>query len=244
MTEDTSPENLRKFLESDDLALVRMGISLAKGAGVEVTIKDLERFLKSGDVETVKNGVILADEAGIGAEAVGMLYDSYRYRIGTGPFDIFLSTVPENLRIKLLIEVIGDDSERVSLDALEVLIKIGEPVVGPLIKAATHLIDAGAVQEWKIEMLGQREVIQCWGLCQIATALGEIGDARAVEILIKIISDENADWECGSMEAAKAIGKIGDERAVEPLVKLLENEDWGVRESTEEALKKLGHEVK
>ena len=34
MTEDTSPENLRKFLESDDPAMVRMGLSLAKGAGV------------------------------------------------------------------------------------------------------------------------------------------------------------------------------------------------------------------
>ena len=34
MTEDTSPENLRKFLESDDLALVRMGLSMAKGSGV------------------------------------------------------------------------------------------------------------------------------------------------------------------------------------------------------------------
>ena len=33
MTEDTSPENLRKFLESDDPAMVRMGLSLAKGAG-------------------------------------------------------------------------------------------------------------------------------------------------------------------------------------------------------------------
>ena len=30
MTEDASPENLRKFLESDDPALVRMGISLAE----------------------------------------------------------------------------------------------------------------------------------------------------------------------------------------------------------------------
>jgi hypothetical protein len=35
MTEDTSPENLRKFLESDDPALVRMGLSMAKGAGEE-----------------------------------------------------------------------------------------------------------------------------------------------------------------------------------------------------------------
>jgi hypothetical protein len=34
MTEDTSPENLRKFLESDDPAMVRMGLSMAKGNGV------------------------------------------------------------------------------------------------------------------------------------------------------------------------------------------------------------------
>ena len=34
MTEDTSPENLRKFLESEDPALVRMGLSMAKGSEV------------------------------------------------------------------------------------------------------------------------------------------------------------------------------------------------------------------
>ena len=31
MTEDTSPENLRKFLESDDPAMIRMGSSMLKG---------------------------------------------------------------------------------------------------------------------------------------------------------------------------------------------------------------------
>ena len=30
LTEDSSSENLRKFLESDDPALVRMGLSMAK----------------------------------------------------------------------------------------------------------------------------------------------------------------------------------------------------------------------
>ena len=30
MSDDASPENLRKFLESDDRALVRMGLSLAR----------------------------------------------------------------------------------------------------------------------------------------------------------------------------------------------------------------------
>ena len=31
MTDDASPENLRKFLESDDPAMRRMGLSMAKG---------------------------------------------------------------------------------------------------------------------------------------------------------------------------------------------------------------------
>ena len=34
MTEGASPENLRKFLESDDPAMRRMGLSMAKGAEV------------------------------------------------------------------------------------------------------------------------------------------------------------------------------------------------------------------
>ena len=33
MTENTSPENLRKFLESDDPAMIMMGLSMAKGSG-------------------------------------------------------------------------------------------------------------------------------------------------------------------------------------------------------------------
>ena len=33
---DASPENLRKFLESDDQALVRMGLSMTKGAKVQI----------------------------------------------------------------------------------------------------------------------------------------------------------------------------------------------------------------
>ena len=71
-------ENLRKFLESDDPALVKMGISMAKGAGVEVTIKDLDHFLKRGNLETVKTGLMLADEAGIGDEVMKALCGGLR----------------------------------------------------------------------------------------------------------------------------------------------------------------------
>jgi hypothetical protein len=39
MTEDTSPENLRKFLESDDPAMRRMGLSMAKGMKIPDSYK-------------------------------------------------------------------------------------------------------------------------------------------------------------------------------------------------------------
>ena len=65
MVEDTSPENLRKFLNSDDPAMARMGISMAKAIGIEVTFKDLEHFLYRGNIETARNGAMLMEEAGI-----------------------------------------------------------------------------------------------------------------------------------------------------------------------------------
>lgn len=43
MTEDTSPENLHKFLESDDPALIMMGLSMAKG--IDFTDDLLEEIL-------------------------------------------------------------------------------------------------------------------------------------------------------------------------------------------------------
>ena len=65
MAEDTSPENLRKFLNSDDPAMARMGISMAKATGIEGTFKDLEHFLNSEDIGTVRNGAMLMEETDI-----------------------------------------------------------------------------------------------------------------------------------------------------------------------------------
>ena len=56
MTEDTSPENLRKFLESDDPAMVRMGLSMAKGAELDISVNDLETLLQHENIEIVKIG--------------------------------------------------------------------------------------------------------------------------------------------------------------------------------------------
>ena len=75
---ENSPQNLRKFLESDDPAMVRMGIAMAKGTDVKVRVNNLEHFLKSDNVETIKTGVMLADEAGFGVEAIEMLCEPLR----------------------------------------------------------------------------------------------------------------------------------------------------------------------
>ena len=53
-------------------------------------------------------------------------------------------------------------------------------------------------------------------------ALGDIGDTRAVEPLIKILL--KATEESGWRDAAKSLAKIGDKRAIEPLVVAMEKE--------------------
>ena len=73
MTEDTSPENLRKFLESDDPALVRMGLSMAKGADVKVAAEDIQNILIGNDGANLSLGLEFAKEVGIEDEAIEII---------------------------------------------------------------------------------------------------------------------------------------------------------------------------
>ena len=59
-----------------------------------------------------------------------------------------------------------------------------------------------------------------------AEALGEIGDARAVEPLCAALRDKDVDVR---EAAAEALGKIGDARAAVPLRSALGDEDSDVR---------------
>ncbi|RKY41050.1 MAG: hypothetical protein DRP85_07295, partial [Candidatus Makaraimicrobium thalassicum] len=99
--------------------------------------------------------------------------------------------------------------------------------------------------------------------------LGEMGDARAVGPITKVLLNDGVDiyrreaavalgniGDKRAVEAliealkdendevrryaARALGKISDERAAEPLVQALKDEDLRVRESAAEALRKIG----
>ena len=210
MTEDASPENLRKFLESDDPALVRMGIAMAKGAGVEVTVKDLERFLKSedGEVCNSRTGVMLADEAGVGDEAMEMLCEV----LGDEDKDVrrnaayALENIGDERAVEPLIEALGDEKYMVReyvVGALAKLVKIGDTrAVEPLIEV---LDEENGIGEERV---------------YAAEALGRIGDTRAVEPLIEALEVAEVGH-CDLCEAAaEALGRIGDTRAVEPLIEV------------------------
>jgi len=81
-----------------------------------------------------------------------------------------------------------------------------------------------------------------WGVRESETAteaLGRIGDRRAVEPLIRVLS--NADSHVReSAAAAEALGRIGSDRAVEPLKRTLNDADRDVRSSAAQALDTLG----
>jgi HEAT repeat protein len=237
MTDD-SPENLRKFLESDDPALVRMGISMAKGSGVpEELLPTILGLYMWDDDKSVRGAAKSVFNKYAPAELQAKVKEnwkaSYRTLLITGdrfpeavrPFIQAFKSQDNFAEIALepLIEALrnGDRKPDRCIRAAEALGKIGEPAMEPLIKA----------------LRDRRVVVRR----NAAEALGEIGDARAVDPLVKVLGDRNSDVRT---TAAKALGKIGDERAVEPLIKALSDDydDWGVRERAARALGKIGDE--
>jgi len=235
MTEDTSPENLRKFLESDDPALVQMGLSMAKGSGVpEEMLGEILWMYMMHDDKTIraaaKSVFMKHAPEEIQLKIKNNWKPSYRTLSITG--DKFLESTRQFLevfesqddfaeifwrRVEPLIKALKDKDSIVRSDAVIALGKIGDKrVVEPLIKA---LRDKG----WDVRH-------------DAATALGKIGD-YAVEPLIKALEDENGNVrEC----AAEALGDIGDKRAVEPLIKTLGDDESYICKVAVESLGWIG----
>ncbi|MDP3564823.1 MAG: HEAT repeat domain-containing protein, partial [Methanoregula sp.] len=108
-----------------------------------------------------------------------------------------------------------DEFSGVRWKAAEALSKIGNPAVGPLIRALQYPDDD---VRWKA-----------------AIALGEIGNPEAVEPLIQLLSDEDRFVRS---RAAHALSMIG-EPAVPSLVQALKKGDYGVRWGAALALGKI-----
>jgi len=71
---------------------------------------------------------------------------------------------------------------------------------------------------------------------EAATALGQLGDTRAVEPLIATLRDEDITVR---LAATQALGQLDDERAVQPLIEALDDENRNIQRKTVEALQCL-----
>ncbi len=215
MTDDASPENLRKFLESDDPAMVRMGLSMAKGSGVPEellpTILGLYMWDDDKSVRTAARTMFFKHApAEIQAKVKENWKPSYRTLLITG--DRFPEAVCP------FVQAFKSQDEFVEI-ALEPLIKALEEGKSFAARALGKIGDGQAVEPL-IKALSDEEGY--FRNC-VARALGKIGDARAVEPLIEALEDDHGD---GSYGAAWALGKIGGARAVEALIEALGGEHW------------------
>ncbi|MEO8396393.1 MAG: HEAT repeat domain-containing protein [Chloroflexota bacterium] len=71
-----------------------------------------------------------------------------------------------------------------------------------------------------------------------ALMLGKIGDARAVEPLIRAL---DAPGYQTPLYAAQSLGKLGDPRAIDALIRAKESHNDKMRDAAQEALEKLGY---
>jgi len=232
MTNDASPENLRKFLESDDPALVLMGLSMAKGSGVpEELLPTILGLYMWDDDKSVRGAAKSVFNKYAPAELQAKVKEnwkaSYRTLLITGdrfpeavrPFIQAFKSQDDFAEIALvpLVKALSDEDRDIRKDAASALGEIDdERAVEPLIKALSD-------DNWLVRSTAAR-------------VLGFFSDARAVESLIRALGDEHDDVRD---DAASALGKIGDARAVVPLIKALGDEDRYVREAAKEALEKL-----
>ena len=159
-------------------------------------------------------------------------------------------TIPENV-IDKIINFIEVDAKSIEIreETIRVLGQIGSTnAVEPLI---------GFIEGIPITNDEERHAIMhydnpnTYSYTYAINSLGQIGDKRALDILLKVLNKyaTNADKLSRSMQdyyqilpnLTMALGNLGDKRAVAPLLKILEKGE-GTHHITQ-ALQKLGHEV-
>lgn len=147
-----------------------------------------------------------------------------------------------------LVTALGDKSEAVRLSAAASLARLGDAATAePLAKALAHpgkLIPARVAEV--LLALGDKSVAPLIeaikeaeedGLPLICEVLGQLGDARAVPVLTKMLQESPFDKSRAA--AAKALGSLPDSGQSPALTDALKDSYWEVRAKAAEALASL-----
>jgi HEAT repeat protein len=121
-----------------------------------------------------------------------------------------------------LIQLIRDEKERkfIRLEAARAIVVLGKDGVEPL-----------------LTLLEEKDAVT---LMAAIRALGTIGDARAVPVLLDHLHNTEQKIRLATIWA---LGQIKDKQAIPSLLELLHEPDWGIHIETIEALIKIGDET-
>ena len=242
MTEDASPENLHKFLESDDLAVIRKGISLAKGSSnsnILGLILSTRLFHEDKGIRALAKSVFTS-MASSEVKSIVTKYWQAEYRKQTWIWEtnwfgkMFVELEKAEINpVYVMIEGLRKNNKIIQVNAMENLSKINlaevQSSVLPIVLEKLLSKHYGYNHNFEKEFMA-------------ISLLEKIGNDQALEILIKSLGNNYKIAE----KAAVSLAVIGDVRAVVPMIKLLEQNfaitsSWQKRKSKEiiDALGKL-----
>ena len=240
MTEDTSPENLRKFLESEDLAMVMMGLSMAKGSGVPEellpTILGLYMWDDDKNVRaTAKSVFNMYAPENVKIIIKNNWKGSYR-KLGHSSrcdkiYSLFtLIKYPQGK--PSMFDISGRTKKTASIPRVNDLLRI---IILPLTKSpADKYVARTLVKMGDIainELIPQLET----PLSDYASEILEKMDNTVIP-LITVVNEGNATSRKAAIEA---LGNIKDKQAVDSLITVLKDKDNKLKLSAIEALKKI-----
>jgi HEAT repeat protein len=222
MTEDTSPENLRKFLESDDPAMVRMGMSMAEGSGVPdellPTILGLYMWDDDKNIRAAAKSVFIKFAPEDLKEVIKKKWKP-RYRtmkasnLQDKVYSLFTSLDNDIIHTEALIKILpGKDPDHREWAVTKLGMIGDERAVEPLIE--NFELDVKTWNMWKRagRVIENRKILQR----KIAKALGQIGGSKAIEALVIIsMHGRNTIIRDEARKSLKKLNYKSDERNLE-----------------------------
>jgi HEAT repeat protein len=204
----------------------RMSLTKSLTLQEDPAIDELNTWLEQ---RTSVGGLRSQDILGLGRDAQLLTYDpgpiEFRHRLIQEFMAAWALAMDKKLFEQHLAKLVGDR------EWWQILLMLSDICADQEVTSKLAMDHATLVQ-----MIAALKDEQYWVRHEAAQALGELGDARAVEPLIAALKDEYPEVREG---AAQALGKIG-EPAVEPLIAALKDEYREVREGVAQALGELG----
>ena len=166
MTEETSPENLRKFLESDDAAMVLMGLSMAKGAKVPELLGEIIWIYMTHEEKTIRHAAELIVNNNASERVTKMLKTNWKYAYWEA---ILFRNGPKEAFVHKKLGTIGTGLSNTSAN-----------ILGPLIRTLKNNVVTDKDGYRSIESAPRGAA---------AYTLGKIGNKEAIEPLIDILEN-------------------------------------------------------